>query len=124
MSILTPTLTLNLPLRLDETGRWRVANTRIPIETVIIAFQQGSSPEQIVEDFDVLQLAHVYQIVGYYLEHQAEVDDYITRFHAEGEALMHELIAKHPDNFMTGEMFLNKMAERKAKQTRDEILGG
>jgi hypothetical protein len=35
MSILSPSLTLALPLRLDETGRWRVGETRIPIETVI-----------------------------------------------------------------------------------------
>jgi uncharacterized protein (DUF433 family) len=124
MSILTPTLTLNLPLRLDEAGRWRVGETRIPIETVIIAFQQGSSPQQIVADFDMLQLAHVYQIIGYYLEHQAEVDAYIAQFNAEGEAIMGELIDKHPDNFMTGETFLKKMAERIAKQTSDEILGG
>jgi uncharacterized protein (DUF433 family) len=124
MSILTPSLTLELPLRLDETGRWRVGETRIPIETVIIAFQQGSSPEQIVEDFDVLALAHVYQIVGYYLAHRAELDAYIVRFNEEGDALMHDMIEKHPNHFMTGDTFLEKMAERKAKQTSDEILGG
>jgi uncharacterized protein (DUF433 family) len=111
-------------LRLDETGRWRVGETRIPIETVIIAFQQGSSPEQIVADFDVLNLAHVYQIVGYYLAHRDEWDAYIVRFNEENEALMRELIDKHPDRFMTGETFLKKLAERKAKQTSDEILGG
>lgn len=116
MSILTPTLTLELPLRLDEYGRWRVSNTRIPLETVIIAFQQGSTPEQIVEDFDVLQLAQVYQILGYYLAYRDELDVHIARHIAEEEAMMREHIAKYPDTFMTGETFLNKVAKQKVDE--------
>ncbi len=121
MSILTPTLTLNLPLRLDEAGRWRVGNTRIPIETVIIAFQQGSSPEQIVENFDVLQLAHVYQIVGYYLEHQAELDNYMTQYVAEGDAIRHQMEALYPP--ISKEERIRRYEERTGKKIADEILG-
>lgn len=123
MSILNPTLTIELPLRLDEYGRWRVRNTRIPLETIIIAFQQGSTPEQIVHDFDVLQLAQVYQIVGYYLAHQDEVDAYIARHIQAEDTIFHDYMAKYPDTFMTGEAFLKKLADRNSGQNRDEILG-
>lgn len=122
MSMLNPTIILELPLRLDENGRWRVGNTRIPIETVIIAFQQGSTPEQIVEDFDVLQLAQVYQIVGYYLAHQAELDAYIAQFLAEGEAIRHQMEALYPP--LSKEERIRRYEERTGKKIADEILGG
>ncbi len=36
------------PLREDETGSVRVGNSRVLLETVIRAFQDGASPESIV----------------------------------------------------------------------------
>ena len=99
-----------------------MGGTRIPIETVIIAFQQGSSPEQIVADFDVLQLAHVYQIVGYYLENQVELDAYIIRFNEEGEAIRHQMEALYPP--MSKEERIRRYEERTGKKIADEILGG
>jgi hypothetical protein len=45
---------------------------------VIIAFNQGATPEQIVQDYDTLNLSQVYAVISYFLQHQDEVDSYLS----------------------------------------------
>lgn len=54
-----------------------ISGTRIPIDTVIYTFLDGSTPEQIVQKFPVLTLAQVYLLIAYYLNHRAEIDVYL-----------------------------------------------
>lgn len=53
---------------------WWVGGTRVSLETMIINYKQGSSPEEIVENFDMLELDPVYQIIGYYLANREAVE--------------------------------------------------
>lgn len=66
------------PLRVDESGTVRVGKTRVLLETVVQAFRDGATPEQIVQDYDTLELAEVYGAVSYYLGHRDEVDAYLA----------------------------------------------
>ncbi|MBA4063800.1 MAG: hypothetical protein C0501_08825 [Isosphaera sp.] len=75
------------PLRVDETGTVRVGATRVILELVVHAFRDGATPEQIVQDYDTLDLADVYSVVGYYLRHRVEVDAYLAERAREGEEL-------------------------------------
>ena len=56
-----------LPLKKDKSGTIRVAETRIPLDTIITAFHNGESAEEIVESFDVLNpsfiLCYLYVVV-------------------------------------------------------------
>jgi uncharacterized protein (DUF433 family) len=65
------------PLNAAEDGVVRVSGTRIPLERIVREFQAGSTPEQIVQDFDVLTVEQVYAVVNYYLHHRSEVDAYL-----------------------------------------------
>ena len=56
-----------VPLRTDEQGVMRVGKTRVPLDTVVYAFNQGSSPEEIVMSYPSLELGDVYAVVNYYL---------------------------------------------------------
>ncbi len=76
-----------VPLRADDQGVMRVENTRVRLDTVITAWKQGESPEQIVEDFDVLELADVYAVISYYLHHRLEVETYLDKNRLEGKQL-------------------------------------
>jgi uncharacterized protein (DUF433 family) len=67
------------PLVEMKDGVVRVSGTRIPLERVIRAFLDGATPEQIVQDFDVLAIEDVYAIVNYYLHHRKEVDAYLAK---------------------------------------------
>jgi uncharacterized protein (DUF433 family) len=70
----------------DE-GYW-VAGTRVSLDSVILAFLEGVSPETIVtECFPTLTLEQVYGAITYYLAHRADIDRYLAQADAEFEAL-------------------------------------
>ena len=85
-----------VPLHTDDQGVLRVGDTRVRLDTVITAWKQGDSPEQIVENFDVLELADVYTIISYYLNHRAEVEEYLVRNRQEGARLRAENERRFP----------------------------
>jgi len=75
-------MTLNLnaanpPLALDADGVVRVSGSRIALDTVVAAFRQGATAEEIVQQYPSLTLADVYATLGYYLGHQDEIDVYL-----------------------------------------------
>ncbi len=69
--------TLTIPLQTDETGKIRVVGTRLLLETIINAYNEGEAPEGIVDSYSVLDLPTVYAIIAYYLTHRSEVDAYL-----------------------------------------------
>ncbi len=65
-------------ISVDEHGVRRVAETRISLDSVVIAFQQGQSAEEIQRNFPALSLEQVYGAITYYLGHRREVEDYLS----------------------------------------------
>jgi uncharacterized protein (DUF433 family) len=105
-----------LPLQADEHGVMRVGQTRVRLDTVITAWRQGESPEQIVENFDVLDLADVYAVISYYLHHRAEVDEYMARNQQEGERLR----AEYERRFSSADMRERLLARRAAARNTEQ----
>lgn len=66
-----------VPLEPDAHGALRVAGTRVPLDTVIAAFNQGASPEEIALSYPSLELADVYAVIAYYLRHRSMVDAHL-----------------------------------------------
>jgi uncharacterized protein (DUF433 family) len=66
-----------MPLRSDADGAVRIGKTRVTLDTVVAVFLDGSTAEEIIHQYPTLRLAHVYFVIGYYLEHQAEVTAYL-----------------------------------------------
>jgi uncharacterized protein (DUF433 family) len=64
-------------ITVDARGVRRVAGTRISLDSVVIPFRQGQSPEEIQRDFPALSLEQVYGAVTYYLSHRHEVEQYL-----------------------------------------------
>ncbi|MEW6126913.1 MAG: DUF433 domain-containing protein [Acidobacteriota bacterium] len=64
-------------LRSDDDGVLRVGNTRVSLDSVIHAFNEGASAEEIVWRFSTLDLVQVYAVISYYLQNRATVDDYL-----------------------------------------------
>jgi len=60
-------------------GVYYVPGTRVSLDSLVYAFREGSSPENIREDFDGLTLADVYGAIAFYLHHQTEVDAYLLQ---------------------------------------------
>ncbi len=83
--------TSEIKLTRTAAGVLRVGNTRVSLDSVIIAFNLGATPEQIVQDYDSLELSEVYAAISYYLQHRDEVDNYL----AERNERRQELRARH-----------------------------
>ena len=79
------------PLKMDKYGTIRVGNTRVTLDLVINAFNEGASPQQIVERYKALDLADTYYAIGYYLRHKAEIDQYIQEGEETADILGEEL---------------------------------
>ncbi|MBK5938056.1 DUF433 domain-containing protein [Halochromatium roseum] len=65
------------PIAADADGSFRVGNSRVTLETVISAFLDGATAEEIAEQYPALSLGEVYAVIAYYLTHTAEVDQYL-----------------------------------------------
>ena len=63
------------PLREDTAGALRVGNSRALLELVIRAFQDGATPETIVQRYSTLTLPDVYGVIAYYLRHRDEIEE-------------------------------------------------
>ena len=79
--------TLDVPLTEDAHGTWRVAGTRVNLDTLLAAFESGATPEDIVQDFPVLRLADVYAVLAYSLREPEQTAAYRARRREEAGAL-------------------------------------
>jgi uncharacterized protein (DUF433 family) len=67
----------NTPLITGDDGTIRVKGSRVTLDVIVRQFKQGATAEQILEDFPSLNLRDVYGAIYYYLEHEAEVEEYL-----------------------------------------------
>ncbi len=67
-----------VPLRADADAVVRVGGTRVTLDTVVAAFKDGATSEEIVNEYPSLRLPDVYSVLGYYLRRKDEVEAYPT----------------------------------------------
>lgn len=65
-----------------EGGYW-LAGSRVSLDSIVYAFQQGQPAESIVRSFPAVSLEAVYGAIAYYLANRERIDEYL----AEGRAL-------------------------------------
>lgn len=51
----------------DADGVARIGGTRVTLDSVVYAFQQGATAEEIAQQYPALKLADVYGAITYYL---------------------------------------------------------
>jgi uncharacterized protein (DUF433 family) len=68
-----------VPLAANQDGVVRVGGTRVTLDTVVAAFEEGATAEEIVQQYPALKLPDVYLVIGYYLRHRAEVEAYLQQ---------------------------------------------
>jgi uncharacterized protein (DUF433 family) len=67
-----------VPLTRDAAGRLMVIGTRIPLDTLVAAFERGDSPEAIHESYPTVSLGDIYAIFTYCVRHRDDVNDYLA----------------------------------------------
>ena len=79
-----------------ENGAYRVAGTRVSLDSVVYAYWRGESAETIADSFPALTLEQVYGAIAFYLGHQAEIDSYLEQGDAEFEKLRQQSRQANP----------------------------
>jgi uncharacterized protein (DUF433 family) len=82
-----------VPLGTDAQGTVRVGGTRVTLQTLVASFNDGATPEQIVQDFDTLTLADVYAVIAYYLRNRTAVDSYLEEQREKGTEVRRKMEA-------------------------------
>jgi uncharacterized protein (DUF433 family) len=81
---------IRVPLIADPDGVVRVAGTRVTLDTVVAAWREGATAEEIVQQYPTLGLADVYSAIGYYLSRQAEVNEYLSQRGQQADVVRRE----------------------------------
>jgi uncharacterized protein (DUF433 family) len=90
------TFTQIVPLVQEDDGTVHVTGSRVTLDTLVGAFQKGATAEQIQDSYPALSLAQIYAVIAYYLEHQADVKDYLKLRRQEAASIRNE-IEEHQD---------------------------
>lgn len=84
-----------------KNGGYWIAGTRISLDSVVYAFNQGASPETIKREFPLLTLEEIYGGLTFYLANQAKIDSYLReseiQFDEEAEKRRTELQNTKPE---------------------------
>lgn len=105
-----------IPIYIDADERMRISGTRVLLDLVVYAYQQGSTPETIVQKYPALTLEKVYLAIGYYLRHRDEVDAYIQQVDEEAERIRERVERDFPRS-VTHEELLARLEAKKKSQT-------
>ena len=68
-----------IPLEMDADGVVRVGGTRVTLDTIVAAFDEGATAEEIVQQYPSLLLSDVYAVICYYLRRRPEVEAYLRQ---------------------------------------------
>jgi uncharacterized protein (DUF433 family) len=79
------------PLVTGLDGVVRVAGTRVSLETVVTAFDLGATAEEIVQKYPSLELAAVYAVISYVLDHRQDVDAYVAKRREYARAMQEQI---------------------------------
>ena len=78
------------PIETDAYGVVRVSKTRITLDTIVTAFLEGCTPEEIREQYPSLQLPDIYLVIGYYLRHRDEFHSYLSGRQQQAKRIQQE----------------------------------
>ncbi len=83
---------------------YRVAGTRVSLDSIVYAFLDGQTAESISQSFPVLTLEQVYGAITFYLANRLDIDSYLERVKADFETMREAAVKSDP-------MFFRKLAE-------------
>lgn len=96
-------------IRVDEHGVMRVGNTRVTIDTVVHAFKEGASAEEIQLRYEAVPLADIYGAIAHYLRNVNEIEKYLEDRERRGVEVRREIEAR-PGGRLTREQLLKRIS--------------
>lgn len=107
------TTMMTVPIESTVDGVLRVGGTRITIDTIVTAFLYGAAAEEIVLRYPSLKLADVYAVLGYYLQHQDEINEYVQQRQQRAEVVRTQNEARFPPDGIRARLLARRASETK-----------
>lgn len=107
------TATMTVPIESTVDGVLCVSGTRVTLDTVVTAFLYGAAAEEIVLRYPSLKLADVYAVLGYYLQHQAEVDAYLQQRQQQAEVVRAQNEVRFPSDGIRARLLARRASDTK-----------
>lgn len=85
------------PFQEDAKGGLRVGNSRVLVELVIQAFQDGATPEAIAQRYPTATLTDLYGVIAYYLRHRTAMDTYMAMRERQAETVQKRIEEQQRD---------------------------
>ncbi len=98
----------------ERHGGLYMVGAGVSLDSVVIHFNEGASPEQIVESFSTLKLSNVYGAIAYYLGNEAAIDEYIVEGERELERTIPPLSQQAPELFARLEAARQQMHSKRS----------
>jgi len=76
-----------VPFTIDPDGVALIGKTRVTLDTVVTAFLEGATAEEIIQQYPTLDLADVYSVIGYYLRRRPEIENYLQNGRQQAETV-------------------------------------
>ena len=104
-----------IPLEADtDDGVVRVGGTRITLDTIVAAFSQGATAEEITHQYPTLNLADVYIVIAYYLRRHQEVESYLQHRQKDADSIRKQNESRFDPNGVR-----DRLLARRTKQETD-----
>jgi len=104
-----------VPPTVDADGAVGVVGSRVTLDTIVAAFDDGAAAEEIMLDYPSIRLVDVYAIIAYYLRHKADVDAYLRRREQQAEEVRRQVAARF-DQRGVREWLLARCQQRDGQQ--------
>ncbi len=91
-------------------GGWRVADSRVSLDSVVYAYWEGKTPESIADEFPTLSVEQIYGAIAFYLRNQPEIDKYLAQQDEKWKELAEQSGLRH------GQL-LNRLSQSRSSNT-------
>jgi uncharacterized protein (DUF433 family) len=71
-------------------GGWRLADSRVSLDSIVHAYWQGRLPEAIAADFPSLSLEQIHGAIAFYLRNREELDEYLSSQESRWQELLRQ----------------------------------
>ena len=89
---------VSVPLEFNKHGVIRIRNSRVSLDSVLHAYNEGAMPEEIVYQFPTLQLKAIYAVISYALYHPEFVNSYLQKQQAQSAELQKQIKKQFPSD--------------------------
>jgi uncharacterized protein (DUF433 family) len=100
-----------VPLSTDRDGVIRVGKTRVTLDTLVQAFNEGATPEEMAQQYPSVDLTDIYAVTAFYLRHRETVESYLAERAQLAQAVRQESEARFDPAGVRGRLLARRANE-------------